>query len=106
MVLYIIHGTDDLRKSARIRAERLADHLAYLEQHRDLIVLGGARLAKDGATRIGSTLILNVTSREQAVEFSENEPFRRAGLYRGVEIDRMRRAQWRPEIAPGTADGN
>ena len=105
-MLYIIHCTDDPEVSSQIRRDRLAEHLDYLEQHRDLIVLGGARLAEDGATRVGSTLILNVESRDAAVAFSENEPFRKAGLYRHVQIDRMRRGQWRPDVAPTTTDGN
>ena len=105
-MLYIVHCTDHPERSSAIRTEHLAKHLAYLEQHADIILLGGARLADDGVTRIGSTLILNVPSRGAAVSFSENEPFRAAGLYRSVEIQRMRRAQWRPEIAPRTPDGN
>ena len=104
-MLYIVHCTDTPELSRQIRSDRLQEHLAYLEQHRDIILLGGARLAEDGATRIGSTIILNVDTRDQAVAFSENEPFRKAGLYRCVEIERMRRGQWRPEIAPRTPDG-
>ena len=105
-MLYLIYGRDDMAVSARIRTELLSEHLEYIERHKHLIVVGGALLAEDGATRIGSTLVLNVTSREQADEFSRNEPFRRAGLYQSVDIERMRRAQWYPENAPKSVDGN
>jgi uncharacterized protein YciI len=104
-VLYILYLEDDMAVSKRIRSDHLAAHLAYLEQHRDLILLGGAMLDEDGATRVGSALILNVRDRQQAETFSENEPFRKAGLYAAVRIRRMRRAQWRPDLAPATADG-
>src|SRR5690554_4289934 len=104
-MLVCIYCIDNPRVSRRIRSERLQEHLAYLERHRDIILLGGARLAEDGETRLGSTLILSVDSLQQAVEFSESEPFRRAGLYERVDIQRMRRAQWHPEIAPKTPDG-
>jgi uncharacterized protein YciI len=105
-MLYVLHCRDDMRVSARIRAEHLEAHLAYIDRHQDLIVLGGAMLAEDGRTRTGSTLILNVPDRAAAEAFSLAEPFRCAGLYASVEIDRMRRAQWRPDRAPATPDGN
>ena len=69
-------------------------------------MLGGALLADDGIKRTGSCLILNVPGREQAEEFSRNEPFRQAGLFKSVKITRMRRGQWNPEAAPKTAEGN
>jgi uncharacterized protein len=47
-----------------------------------------------------------VPSREQAEEFSRNEPFRKAGLFKSVKIARMRRGQWNPAAVPKTAEGN
>ena len=105
-MLYILYCTDDPVVSTTIRSLHVQEHLAYLEEHKHIVVLGGARLQEDGATRIGSTLILNVERREQACEFSRNEPFYKAGLYARVEIQRMRRGQWYPDNAPTTADGN
>jgi uncharacterized protein YciI len=104
-MLYILYCKDNAQESARIRSQFLSEHLAYLEQHQTIILLGGAMLAEDGKTRVGSTLVLNVPSREEALAFSQNEPFRRAGLYATVEITRMRRAQWYPANAPQSADG-
>ena len=56
--------------------------------------------------RTGSVLIVNVPSLEDAQNFSENEPFRKNGLFSRVEINRMRRGQWNPSAAPQTAEGN
>jgi uncharacterized protein YciI len=103
--MYILYMEDDPEVSARIRSEKLKEHLAYLEEHRGKIVIGGAMLADDCVTRRGSALILNVPDRATAEAFSANEPFRRAGLYAMVRIERMRRAQWYPENAPATPDG-
>lgn len=69
-------------------------------------MLGGALLAEDGATRTGSVLIINVPDRAAAEAFSENEPFRKAGLFSSVKISRMRRGQWNPGAAPQTAEGS
>jgi len=104
-VLYIIYQ-EDRPDGAALRAAARAEHLAYLERHADILVLGGATLADDGVTRIGSVLIVNVPSREAAERFSMEEPFRKAGLFKSVKITRMRRGQWNPGAAPKTAEGN
>jgi uncharacterized protein len=104
-VLYIIYQ-EDRDDGAEIRAANREAHFAYLEQHRDILVLGGALIADDGIGRIGSCLILNVPGRAQAEAFSRDEPFRKAGLFKSVKITRMRRGQWNPAAAPTTAEGN
>ena len=104
-MLYIIYQIDG-PDSPAIRARVRDDHFAYLDAHEDILVLGGAMLAEDGKTRTGSVLIINVPSLAEAERFSENEPFRKAGLFSRVEISRMRRGQWNPAAAPTTAEGN
>ena len=105
-MLYIIYQEDHEQDAAEIRAANREKHLAYLDQHADILVLGGALLADDGVGRTGSCLIINVASREEAEEFSRNEPFRKAGLFKSVKIARMRRGQWNPAAAPKSAEGN
>lgn len=104
-LLYIIYQEDG-PDSACIRAATKEAHFAYLERHRDILVLGGAMLADDGTTRTGSVLILNVPDRAAAEAFSADEPFRKAGLFKSVKITRMRRGQWNPDAAPKTAEGS
>jgi uncharacterized protein YciI len=103
-MLWIIYQVDR-PNGAPIRAANKNAHLAYLEEHKDILVLGGALLADDGVERSGSCLLINVPDRATAERFSENEPFRRAGLFESVQIRRMRRGQWYPENAPATAEG-
>ncbi len=104
-MLYIIYQIDG-PDSAEIRAATRDEHFKYLDAHEDILVLGGALLADDGTTRTGSVLIINVEDLAAAEAFSENEPFRRAGLFERVEINRMRRGQWNPDAAPRSAEGN
>jgi uncharacterized protein YciI len=105
-MLYIIYQ-EDRPDGAAIRADSRDAHFAYLDQHKDILVLGGALLAgDDDATRTGSVLIVNVPNRAAAETFSENEPFRKAGLFKSVTISRMRRGQWNPAAAPRSAEGN
>lgn len=104
-MLYIIYQ-EDRPDGAAIRAATRDEHFAYLDRHEDILVLGGALMNEDGVTRTGSVLIVNVPSRAAAEAFSENEPFRKAGLFSSVKISRMRRGQWNPAAAPKSADGN
>ena len=106
-MLYIIYQLDRPNPEAAEIRKRVKDtHLAYLERHKDILVLGGALLADDGVGRLGSTLIVNLPSREAAEAFSASEPFRKAGLFQSVSITRMRRGQWNPAAAPATPEGN
>jgi len=105
-MLYIIYQEDG-PDSLAIRAATKEKHFAYLAEHEDILVLGGALLAEDEQkTRVGSTLIINVPSLADAQKFSGNEPFRKAGLFKSVKITRMRRGQWNPAAAPKTPEGN
>ena len=104
-MLYIIYQ-EDREDGAAIRAATREAHFAYLEQHKNILVLGGALLEDDGATRTGSVLIINVPDRAAADAFSANEPFRKAGLFSSVKVSRMRRGQWNPDAAPQSAEGN
>ena len=104
-MLYIIYQEDG-PNSAVLREQHKPAHFEYLDAHADSLVLGGAMLADDDVTRIGSVLIINVASREEAERFSANEPLRRAGVFSEVKITRMRRGQWNPEVAPKTTEGN
>ena len=103
-MLYIIYQMD--RPGAKALREATRDaHLAYLEKHKDILVLGGGLLEEDGKTRLGSVFILNVPDHRAAEKFSSEEPFRKAGLFKTTKITRMRRGQWHPEVAPKTAEG-
>jgi len=102
-MLYLVYGVDG-PDGARIRAATRDAHFAYLDKHRDIVVLGGATLADDGVARTGSVLIINVSSRAEADAFARDEPFHKAGLFSQHTVTRMRRGQWNPDAAPKTAD--
>ena len=104
-MLYIIYQ-EDRPDGAALRAATREAHFAYLEKHKDIMVLGGALLAEDGTTRTGSVFVVNVPDRATAEAFSRDEPFRKAGLFSIVKISRMRRGQWNPAAAPKSAEGH
>src|SRR6266508_2634906 len=80
-MLYIIYQVDRA-DGGPIRAANRDAHFKYLDEHEEILVLGGAMLAEDGVKRLGSVLIINVKNLEEAEYFSRNEPFRKAGYDR------------------------
>ena len=104
-MLWIIYAIDK-PGSAGLRSATRDAHLAYLDEHADAVMLGGALLADAGPERLGSCLIVNLPDRAAAERWSENEPFRRAGLFASVTIARMRKGQFNPGAAPQTAEGD
>jgi uncharacterized protein YciI len=103
-MLYIMYN-EDRPDGQAIRAATREAHLAYLERHKNIVVLAGGTLGEDGS-RTGSVFIINVPGREAAEKFSAEEPFRKAGLFRTVKITRMRRGQWYPQNAPRSEEGS
>jgi uncharacterized protein YciI len=77
---FVIHCHD--RGDGGARRVPLRDaHLAYLEDHRNIIVARGPLLDDEGVKTIGSVLILDVADRPAAEAFWADEPFNRAGVY-------------------------
>jgi uncharacterized protein len=66
---------DDEPGMLDIRLEREPLHLAYLEQHAcEIQMVGGLREAP-GTAFVGGLWVLEVASRERAVELIENDPY-------------------------------
>lgn len=103
-MLWIVY-CEDRADGAAIREATREEHLRYLDAHADILVLGGALLADDDPTRIGSCFVVNLPNRAAADAFMRDEPFRKAGLFRRVTIARMRKGQFNPSAAPATAEG-
>jgi len=104
-VLWIIYQ-EDRDDGAALRAQYKDEHLAYLEEHEHVVLLAGAMLADDGPKRLGSTFVVNFPDRASVDRWSENEPFRKAGLFKTVKIARMRKGQFNPHVAPASTEGD
>lgn len=61
-------------------------HKAYLAQAAGRIAFAGPLLADDGATMVGSLLVMDFDSREAVSAWLAGEPFTRAGLYASTEV--------------------
>jgi uncharacterized protein YciI len=105
-MLWMIYCEDRDDGAAAIRAAVRDEHLAYLETHEHIMVLGGALLADDAVARLGSMFLVNLPNRAACDSLMLDEPFRKAGLFKRVTISRMRKGQFNPGAAPKTAEGD
>ena len=99
-MLWAIHCTDNPDTAAK-RAENLTAHREYLGSKKSVIVLAGATLSDDGEEMTGSVFIVNTGSRDEAKALSDGDPFTKAGIFKSVTIQRMRKGQWNPESIEG-----
>lgn len=80
----------DKPESAPLRADNRGDHLAYLDEHKERIVLAGPLLTEEGTTPIGSLLVLDLPNREAAETFAQGDPYAKAGVFASVTITPFR----------------
>lgn len=71
-----------------LREEYLADHLAHVEATMERYRVAGPLKAPGGDT-IGSLVILEAVSEEQARKFVEADPYYEAGVWADIEIVQM-----------------
>jgi hypothetical protein len=86
---FVIHCHDVADGELR-RAPLREAHLDHLNAHRDIIVARGPLQTDDGAKTIGSVLILDVKDKAEVMDFFEEEPFNKAGVYDGTTVERWR----------------
>lgn len=87
---FVIHCTDR-PGSAALRTANRPDHLAHLERHAAAILAAGPLLGADGASPVGSLLIMEFADRAAAEAFAAADPYAKAGLFAAVTITPWRR---------------
>jgi uncharacterized protein YciI len=78
-------GHVDLRQSIR------PDHLEYLGSQKGILVTAGPMQSDDGASMIGSMLVIDVPDRAAAEAFAKGDPYAKAGLFESTVIKRWKR---------------
>ncbi len=76
---------DDRPGMPQVRQEREAEHFAYLERHRDRILIGGGLREAPGGAFVGGLWVLETESREEAVRLIEEDPYFQSG-FRGYRL--------------------
>ena len=71
-------------------------HVAHLKRAKDYgvtITVGGPLVSDDGATSIGSLIVLEAPGRAAAEKFNSADPFHQNGVWGKVEIRRFDRKE-------------
>lgn len=89
-MLFVIHALDKPESSA-LRAQHTEAHVAFLRSQPLRVHLAGPLLDEDGATAIGSVLIVDAPEIEQVRQFSQDDPYTKAGLFVQVQITAWRK---------------
>ena len=66
---------DDKPEMLVVRQEREALHLAYLQQNESEILIAGGLRAMPGSAFVGGLWVLEVASKDRAVNLIENDPY-------------------------------
>ena len=82
---FYVHAHDKADGGA-IRKSLHEEHVAYLTENNDSVMVRGPLVTDDGETRNGSVLLLDFPDIEAARAFWAEEPYSRAGLYESVEF--------------------
>lgn len=88
---FMIYSVDK-PNSKPIRDEHRAAHFAFLEKHQERLLASGGLQDDAGERFIGSCILLDVDTREQAQAFVNEDPFTKAGLAQEVVIKRWKAA--------------
>ncbi|MEM7571166.1 MAG: YciI family protein [Pseudomonadota bacterium] len=73
--------------AARIRDEKMAEHLAHIEETLDQLWLAGPLF--DGEDVVGSLLILKAESEAEALSMAKSDPYGKAGIWERIEVRRF-----------------
>jgi uncharacterized protein len=77
--------------AAAVRADNRPAHLEHLDRHAAKLLAGGAVLADDGATPVGSLIVFDSDDRVEVEAFLAADPFTKAGLFASVSIHPWRK---------------
>ena len=81
---------EDPEESAEIREETRLEHVEYLIKSERVIAAGALHVATDkkddpASLPVGDLIMFNAQTREDAIEFAENEPRAESGLYSSMQ---------------------
>jgi uncharacterized protein YciI len=81
----------DKPNAGTLRADNRPIHLEHLDRHAAKLLAGGAVLADDGVTPVGSLIVFDSDDRAEVEAFVAADPFTKAGLFASVSIHPWRK---------------
>jgi len=84
-MLFVLNCTDKL-DHLNVRLDNRPAHLDYLKSQGSKVKLAGPFLGADHKTPIGSMVIIECASEDEAKTFAANDPYAKAGLFADVAV--------------------
>ena len=75
----------DKPNSLELRLQTRPEHVEYLNQYPDAVLMGGP-LTNEKGEMCGTMLVYNTTAEAEARKLIDNDPYSHAGLFRSVEL--------------------
>ena len=97
-MLFVVYCVDRPGRE-QVRLDNRAAHLAFLETHKANLVAAGPLQSDDGASMVGSVLIMDFPDRASVEAFAAGDPYAAAGLFESVVIRRWKK------VLPAAASG-
>lgn len=91
-MLYALICRDKPAGGLALRLEHRPDHLAYLSSLGEKLRAAGALLGEDGKNPIGSLILIEAASVEEARAAAAADPFAKAGVFESVEVHPWRQS--------------
>ena len=90
--VFTLDNPDAIDKRKAVHGAHVA-HLKNAKSFGVAITIGGPLVSDDGATSIGSLMVLEAPDRASAEKFNRADPFRQNGVWGKVEIRRFDRKE-------------
>lgn len=84
--IYCYDKNDSLERRKSLRH----DHISYLKKFEQKIILAGP-LLNENEEPLGSLLVLDFLSKQEAEIFSKNDPYFLGGLFKKIEICKFKK---------------
>lgn len=84
-MLYVVRFTDRPDRAAT-RKQFLGEHIAWLDRHRDVILVAGSLRPEPGADAVGGMWLVEAPDKAFIEKLFESDPFWVQGLRQGYEI--------------------
>jgi hypothetical protein len=84
-MLYVVRFTDKPNSAAK-RKELLASHIAWLDQHKDMILVPGSLRPEHGQDPVGGMWLVEAPDKKTIEALFQSDPFWAQGLRQSCEI--------------------
>lgn len=90
----------DIPNSDAARQKVRAAHSEYLKGSKKVLLFSGATM-NDAGEAIGVLYVVKAANRAEAQAWVDNEPFTTGGVFASVNVTRVRKGNFNPDVAEG-----